>query len=146
MNYVYTKKVDINGHILWKHFIDVPNWHYWQKGLESATIEGDFCVNNITYYKMENNSRIIDITITEVTTNQKEFFFRDCIKLPLAKILSLHKITMINDQESIIELQVQTTGFLHFFWDFVIGRNMVKEMPGTVEKLIEYIHKVEKLS
>lgn len=146
MNYLYTKKVNINGHILWKHFIDVPNWHHWQKGLESALIEGDFSVNNIIHYKMENNSRVIDITITEVTTDQKELLFRDCIKLPLAQILSLHKIIMINDQESIIELQLQSTGFFSFFWDFIIGKNMIKEMPGTVERLIAYIHKIEKLS
>jgi hypothetical protein len=144
MDYIYTKKVSINGHILWKHFIDVPNWHHWQKGLESASINGDFCVDNIIHYKMENNSRIVDIRITEVAVGQKEFLFRDCIKLPLAQIVSLHKIIMINEQESIIELQLQSTGFLYFFWDFIIGKNMMKQMPGTVDRLVDYINKVEK--
>ncbi len=141
MNYIYTKTVNINAHILWTDFIDTKNWHNWQNGLEYATIDGTFSVDNIIKYKRKDSNQIIDITITEIIMNEKFLSFTDSINFPLAKMISGHKIIMINEEESIIELTVETTGILSFFWDWLVVNNIIKHMPTNLDHFIEYVEK-----
>ena len=109
--------------------------------MEYAKIAGVFSVDTIIKYKRHNSKQIIDITLTKIIISEKILSFTDFINFPLAKMISTHKITMINEQESIIELTVKTTEMLSFFWVWLVVNNIIKDIPTNLDHFIDYVQK-----
>lgn len=123
---------------IWQIWSDVSNWSTWDHGIQSSSINGPFAVGTTGKLKPKGGPEVIT-KLTSVTPNKS---FIDEAKLFGAKIIVSHNLTQ-SGKKTLVTHQIEMKGPLAFFFAFVIGRNMKKNLPTEMLALVE---KAEKLS
>lgn len=117
---------------MWKLFSDVNNWHTWDKGVESATLEGKFEKGNHFIFQPKGGPKL-KIGIAEATENKS---FTDVTKFPLAKMYGEHIF-----EETPNGLKITTTmkveGVLCFLWRKIVTQKIVDGLPDDMQQQIK---------
>ncbi len=128
----HTVKTKASPAAIWKIWEDVSHWNSWDHGIEYSSIEGPFAVGTTGILKPKGGPFVH----TKLTVVEPLRTFVDESKLPLAKIIVSH---FLNVSDGITEVthQIEMTGPLAFFFAFLIGRNMKKNLPNEMMALVE---------
>jgi len=123
---------------IWHIWSDVSNWPTWDHGIQSSSINGPFVVGTMGKLKPKGGPEVIT-KLTSVKPNQS---FVDEAKLVCARIIVSHSITQ-SGSKTLVTHQIEMQGPLAFFFAFVIGRGMKKNLPA---EMLAMVKKAEKLS
>lgn len=117
---------------MWKLFADVNNWYSWDRGVESARLEGKFEKGNHFMFQPKGGPKL-KIGIVEAIENKN---FTDFTKFPLAKMYGEHTL-----EETPDGLKITTTmkvqGILSFLWVKIVARKIVAALPGDMQAQIK---------
>lgn len=141
--FTYSKIVNIKNNVLWKYWIDVNNWHYWQNAFEFAILKGDFIVGNKIMFKLKNKKNIFYLDIIKVIIEKKYMIFTDCTNFPLTKMYGEHEVIMKSENESIIQINIFVEGLFSFFWKYFLIDDIINNIPDKMDNFIRYIEKIE---
>ncbi len=117
---------------IWQIWQDVSNWPTWDHGIESSSINGPFAVGTIGKLKPKGGPEVT----TMLTSVQPNKSFVDEAKLFYARIIVSHFLTK-SGNKTLVTHQIEMKGPLAFFFAFVIGRNMKKNLPTEMLALIK---------
>jgi polyketide cyclase/dehydrase/lipid transport protein len=123
---------------IWQIWSDVSNWPTWDHGIQSSSINGPFATGTMGKLEPKGGPEVI-IKLTSVKPN--ESFIAES-KLFGARIIVSHSLTESGNKTLITE-QIEMQGPLAFFFAFIIGRNMKKNLPVDMLALVK---KAEELS
>lgn len=116
---------------IWEIWQDVTNWSTWDHDIEFSTINGPFKTGMTGTLKPKGGP----LVYTKLTAVEPKKLFINEAKLPLARIIVSHFLTESNGKIHVTH-QIEMTGPLAFFFAFVIGRNMKKNLPQTMTAMI----------
>lgn len=122
---------EITKEQIWHLFADVNNWHTWDEGIESASIEGKFEQGNYFMLKPKGGPKV-KVTLLETVVNN---MFLDVTSFPLAKMYDRHTFEETADGLRITNT-ITVTGLLSFLWVKLVAQNIVDALPKDVEKQI----------
>jgi len=128
----HTVKTTASAADVWKIWQDVSNWNTWDHGLEFSTIDGPFQTGTTGTLKPKGGP----LLHTKLTCVEPMKTFVDEAKLPLTRIIVTHYLT---ESEGITHVthQIEMKGPLAFFFAYVIGRNMKKNLTAEMASLIK---------
>lgn len=132
---IITKKVTKEQ--IWKLFADVNNWHTWDKGIEYATLHGEFKAGNYFLLKPKGAPEVM-VELLDVVENKK---FKDITRFPGAKMYDEHEFEETSDGLKIINT-ISVDGPLAQQWIKAIAQNIVDSLPTDVIKQIEAASKL----
>jgi hypothetical protein len=121
---------------VWKIWQDVANWNTWDHGLEFSKINGPFQTGSTGTLKPKGGP----LLQTKLTCVKPMKFFVDEAKLLLARIIVTHSLTE-SDGVTHVTHQIEMKGPFAFFFAYVIGRNMKKNLPIEMEALVKKAEK-----
>lgn len=124
-------------HSIWGIWQDVASWNTWDHGIEFSTTDGPFKAGTIGTLKPKGGP-LVKTKLTEV---EPEKFFIVEAKLFLARIITSHFLSEANGK-TLVTHQIEMDGLLAFFFAFVIGRKMKKNLP---QEMLAMIKKAESL-
>jgi len=127
----HTEQTSAQPSAIWKLYQDVDNWNRWDHALEYTKLSGKFAENSTIKLKVKNGP-LVDIIINKLEENK---LFIDTSNLFLCKIIDTHTITQKNGQ-TFVTHKIEMTGLLSFFFAFVIGRGMKKDLPSVMKELV----------
>ncbi len=122
---------------IWKLFLDVNNWHTWDKGIEYAKMEGSFEAGNIIWLKPKDGPKV-KIVITETLKNKK---FSDYAQFPGAKMYDNHVFEETPDGLK-ITITISVKGILSFLWVKLVAQKLVDNLPND---MLEQVKSASKL-
>lgn len=128
----HTVETTASPEAIWEIWQDVKNWNTWDHGIEFNTINGLFKVGTTGTLKPKGGP-LVHTKLTVVDPKKK---FVDEAKLPLAYIVVSHFLTELNGKTQVTH-QIEMTGPLAFFFAFVIGRKMKKNLPQEMKAMIK---------
>jgi hypothetical protein len=117
---------------IWHIWEDVPNWNTWDSGIEYSTTNGPF-VEGTTGTVKPKGGPLVHTKLTCVEPLKK---FVDESKLPLARIIFSHFLSQSNGK-TFVTTQIEMKGPLAFFFAFVIGRAMKKNLPDEMMAMVK---------
>lgn len=117
---------------IWKIWEDVKNWNTWDHGIEYSTIDGPFKTGTTGTLKPKGGPLLYN----RLTRVEPMKMFIDESKLFLATITVSHFLTESNGKTEVTN-QIEMTGPLAFFFAFVIGRPMKKNLPQEMEAMVK---------
>lgn len=127
----HTIETKASREAIWKLWADVENWNKWDHGLEYTTINGPF-VSGTTGTLKPKGGPLVPIKLTHVTPLKS---FYDEAKLPLTKIIMYHDITE-KEGKRLVNHRIEMKGLLAFFFAFVIGRDMKKNLAAEMQNMV----------
>ena len=117
---------------VWQIWQDVANWNTWDHGIEFSTINGPFKAGTTGTVKPKGGP-LVHTMLTHV-----EFMkmFVDEAKLTLARIVFSH---FLNESEgkTVVTTRIEMKGPLAFFFAYVIGREMKKNLPQEMQAMVK---------
>ena len=120
---------------IWSVWKDVADWPQWDDGIEEVTLNGEFAVGATGKLKPSGGPRF-PFEVTEIKDGHA---FTDVTKLPLARLTFAHELRDGDQQgETTIFQRISIEGPLTFLWSRVIGKDLKKDVPGTMRSLAEY--------
>ena len=122
---------------IWQLFADVNNWHTWDKGIESAKMEGAFTAGN--YFTLRpTGGPNVKIKLIETTENKS---FTDFTKFPLAKMYGEH---LFEETENGLKLTstLTVTGILSFLWVKIVAQKIADGLPGDMQDQVNAASKL----
>jgi Polyketide cyclase / dehydrase and lipid transport len=128
----HTVETKASPEAIWEIWQDVTNWNTWDHGIEYSTIEGPFKAGSTGTLKPKGGP----LVHTKLTAVEPKKFFIDEAKLTLARIIVSHFLNESNGLTHVTH-QIEMTGPLAFFFAFVIGRNMKKNLPQEMEAMVK---------
>lgn len=128
----HTVKTTASPEAIWKIWQDVANWNTWDHGIEFSAIEGPFKTGTTGTLKPKGGP----LVRTKLTFVVPYKMFVDEAKLPFARIIVSHFLNESNGSIYVTH-QIEMVGPLAFFFAFVIGRNMKKNLPQEMEAMIK---------
>jgi len=134
----HTEQTTAQPSAIWKLYQDVENWNSWDHALEYTKLNGKFAEGSTIKLKVKNGP-LVDIVINKLEENK---LFIDTSNLFLCKIIDTHTITQ-KAGTTLVTHKIEMTGLLSFFFAFVIGRDMKKDLPSVMKSLVA---KAEKLT
>jgi hypothetical protein len=124
---------EVSKEQLWKLFSNVNQWHAWDKGIEYASMEGDFEKGNFFTLKPKGGPKV-KIRLVDVVRNKQ---FTDCTTFPLAKMYGEHIFAEIPEG-----LRITTTmkveGPLGFLWRKLVAQGIADALPEETKEQIRY--------
>lgn len=123
---------------IWQVWQDVKNWNTWDHGIEFSTINGPFETGTTGILKPKGGP----LVHTKLTHVEPMKMFVDEAQLTLARIIVSHSLTESGGKTNVTH-SIQFKGPLAFFFAFVIGRGMKKNLP---HEMMAMVKKAEKLS
>ncbi|MDR1594343.1 MAG: hypothetical protein LBS43_07670 [Prevotellaceae bacterium] len=127
-----TRKTIATKEQIWKLWTDVSNWKVWDKDVESSELFGEFRTGSKGVLKSVGGPETKFVLIESEPL--KSFTNRSFP--PLCTVDFIHKMKETEDAVEITH-KVVMTGFLTFLFSRIIGKNIEKGLPVTVEKLVE---------
>lgn len=124
---------------IWEIWQDVTNWNTWDHGIEYSTIDGPFETGTTGTLKPKGGP----LVHTKLTLVEPMKRFVDEAKLTLARIIVSHVLTQ-SEGKTYVTHQIEMTGPLAFFFAFVIGRNMKKNLPQEMLAMVQKAESLEK--
>lgn len=128
----HTEETTASPEAIWEIWQDVNNWNTWDHGLEFSTIDGPFKTGTTGRLKPKGGPLIQ----TKLTSVQPKKMFVDEAKMTLARIIVTHSLTE-SAGKTFVTHQIEMTGPLAFFFAFVIGRNMKKNLPQEMRAMVK---------
>ena len=116
---------------IWHIWQDVANWNTWDHGIEFSTSNGPF-VEGTTGTLKPKGGPLVHTKLTCVEPMKK---FIDESKLPLTRIIVSHFMIEAAGK-TFVTHQIEMKGPLAFFFAFLIGRNMKKNLPDEMKSMI----------
>ena len=135
----HTVQTTASAWAIWHLWQDVDNWSSWDHGIESSSLNGPFAVGTTGKLKPKGGPEVITKLIS-VTPNES---FINEAKLFGAKIIVSHWIKY-SSNKTLVTHQIEMKGPLAFFFAFVIGRNMKKNLPSEMLALVKKAEKLRK--
>jgi len=132
----HTVRAKASPEVIWKIWEDVGHWNSWDHGIEYSTIDGPFAEGTTGTLKPKGGP----LVHTKLTSVEPLKQFVDESKLPLAKIIVSHFLNVSNGVTEVTH-QIEMKGPLAFFFAFVIGRKMKKNLPQEMRALVEKAEK-----
>ncbi len=115
---------------IWDLWSDVENWNKWDSDVEFSNINGKFEVGTFGILKPIKAPK----SKFELVKVEKFTEFTTCSSLPLSKMYFTHELYEKNG-ELYISHGVEIKGILAFLFFKIIGENIMKNLPQTLEKL-----------
>ena len=128
----HTVETVASSDAIWEIWQDVTHWNTWDHGLEFSTIEGPFKAGSMGTLKPKGGP-LVPMKLTSV--EPKKLFIGE-VKLALARIIFSHFVIESNGKTHVTH-QIEMTGPLAFFFAFVIGRKMKKNLPQEMAAMIQ---------
>lgn len=128
----HTVETTASPEAIWEIWQDVNNWNTWDHGIEYSTIDGPFKAGTTGTLKPKGGP----LVHTKLTVVEPKKLFIDEAKLTLARIVVSHFLSESNGKTHVTH-QIEMTGPLAFFFAFVIGRNMKKNLPQEMAAMIK---------
>ncbi len=132
----HTVRTKASPEVIWKIWEDVSHWNSWDHGIEYSTIDGPFAEGTAGTLKPKGGP----LVHTKLTSVEPLKQFVDESKLPLARIIVSHFLNVSNGITEATH-QIEMKGPLAFFFAFVIGRKMKKNLPQEMKALVEKAEK-----
>jgi hypothetical protein len=123
---------------IWKRWEDVESWPSWDHGILSSKIYGPFQQGTRGLLKPKGGPAVK----TQLLKVQPKECFIDRARLPLAKILVSHFLKNKNGK-TLVTHRIEMKGPLSWFFAFVIGRGMKKNLPSEMDAMIKMAEKME---
>ncbi len=138
----HTIKTNASSHAIWHIWQDVANWNTWDHGIEFSTIDGPFEVGTKGTLKPKGGPLVhTQLTFVEPPKHGVARFV-DEAKLPGTRIIVEHSLVEINGK-TFVTHRIEMHGLLAFFFAFVIGREMKKNLP---REMLAMVQKAETLT
>ncbi len=128
----HTVETAASPEAIWEIWQDVTNWNTWDHGIEFSTLDGPFLAGSEGLLKPRGGP----LVYTKLTAVEPNKFFIDEAKLPFAHIVVSHSLTQLNGITHVTH-QVEMKGPLAFFFAFVIGRKMKKNLPKEMAAMVK---------
>ena len=116
-------------HAVWKLWTDVPNWHVWDTGLQSATIDGPFQMGQ-TGTLVSDKGRKVRFTVIEYEENRAYAF---AMKLPLGKMTIRRELKTGSGTE--FRHEVLFSGFSGGLFGRLLGRDYREMLPKVTQEV-----------
>lgn len=128
------RKTTASKEEIWRLWSDVKNWDKWDYDVVSSSIDGRFETGTTGVLKPKGGPKT-KFKITEATENRS---FSNRSLLPLCSIYFVHEL---NEVEGTIEIshRIEMKGLLSGFFSKVMGKNIARGLPGSVENLIKLV-------
>lgn len=139
----HTVETAVPASAVWRIWEDVANWNTWDHGIEFSTSNGPFQAGTKGTVKPKGGPLIH----TELTRVEPMRLFVDEAKLPLARLVFTHTLSE-EDGKTEVTQRIEMMGLLAFFFAFVIGRDMKKNLPREMSSMIkkaEELHEKSRL-
>ena len=133
-----TIETKVSPDTIWRIWEDVENWPSWDHGILSSKIDGPFQKGTSGVIKPKGGPAV-KTRLLEV--RQKECFI-DEARLPLAKILVSHFLGTKKGKTQVTH-RIEMKGPLAWFFAFVIGRGMKKNLPSEMESMVKKAEEIE---
>jgi hypothetical protein len=119
---------------VWALWSDVGSWPAWDDGIEQVTLDGPFEAGSRGSLKPA-GSRAVKFAVIEARPGEG---FVDETRLPLARMRFEHELTDAAGGGVRITHRVTISGPLTPLWRRVIGRDLERDLPGTVATLARH--------
>ncbi len=119
-----------NSDDIWNIWTDVSEWHLWDKGLQSASLEGAFKLGAAGKL-VSLNGTTSRFTITEFS-DQHSYTFSTA--LPLAR-LNVKRFFESNSTETRFTHEVWIDGVLGGVFAILLGKNFMRLLPSVMEEV-----------
>lgn len=129
----------VPAYAVWHIWQDVANWNTWDLGIEFSTSNGPFQAGTTGTVKPKGGP----LVHTKLTRVEPMRLFVDEAKLPLARLVFTHSLTESGGKTQVAQ-RIEMFGFLAFFFAFVIGRDMKKNLPREMSAMIKKAEEYEK--
>jgi hypothetical protein len=126
----HTIETSLSPSALWGIWTNVSEWHLWDKGLKSASLEGSFR-KGATGSLVSLNGAVSRFTITEMSEGNSYTFATD---LPLAK-LHVKRYFQQNGGTLRFTHEVWFDGLLGRVFAMLLGKNFMKILPLVMEEV-----------
>lgn len=117
---------------IWDLWKDVKNWREWDHEIEWGQLDGEFKAGTTGKLKPKGGP-VVPFVLKEVIPLKR---FVDVSKLPLARFIFNHSLKKVG-QITTVTHKIEMVGPLAFFFAFIIGRKMKKELPLAMQSLIK---------
>lgn len=135
----HTVETIASPNAIWKIWQDVSNWNTWDHGLEFSKIDGSFKTGTTGTLKPKGGP----IVQTKLIYVEPVKIFVDEAKLTLARIIVSHFLTE-HEGKTQVTHQIEMKGPLAFFWSYLIGRNMKKNLPQEMLPMVRKAEEIDK--
>jgi hypothetical protein len=117
---------------IWQIWQDVEKWNTWDHGIEYSSIDGPFALGTTGILKPKGGP----LVRTKLTNVEPLESFIDESKLFLCTIVVAHYLTQSNGK-TLVTHQIEMNGPLSFFFAYMIGRKMKKNLPTEMQAMVE---------
>ncbi len=128
----HTVETTASPEAVWEIWQDGKNWNTWDPGIEYSTIDGPFKTGTTGTLKPKGGP-LVHTKLTDVLPYTS---FVDEAKLTLARIIVTHSMTRVGNKTHVTH-QIEMKGPLAFFFAFVIGRDMKKNLPHEMLTMVQ---------
>lgn len=128
----HTVETSASPAAIWEIWQDVVSWKSWDHGIEYSTINGPFVAGSTGTIKPKGGP-LLHTKLMQVEPLKS---FVDEAKLPLTQILVSHTLKKAG-AKTFVTHRIEMKGLLAFFFAFVIGRNMKKNLPEEMASMIK---------
>lgn len=116
---------------IWEFWSDVETWHTWDRGLDSADIDGPFAAGTKGWLKPQKGPKV-KLVLNEVRSNE---FFHDTTHMPLAQIDFFHSMERADDITTLTQ-RIEMTGPTTFLFSRIVGAGLKKDLPSVMQELV----------
>ena len=127
----HTIKTKATSKKIWSIWSDVSHWNTWDHGIEFSQINGPFEVGTRGILKPKGGP----LVHTHLTQVEPLKGFVDESTLPLTKIIVSHYLKDCGTHREVTH-KIEMKGLLAFFFAFVIGRQMKKNLPTEMMAMV----------
>ena len=117
---------------IWRIWEDVTHWNKWDHNIEFSSIDGPFKKGTTGTLKPKGGP-LVHTLLTQVEP-MKSFVVES--KLPLTRIIFSHSLTG-SAGKTRVTTKIEMKGMLSFFFAFVIGRTMKKNLPEEMKSMVK---------
>ena len=130
-NYHFSFKIEVNNtkQKVWETLIDVQNWHQWDTELIEASLDGAF-KKGAKGTLIPKKGPKLKFYISEISENNS--YTLNTI-MPVGELIIKRNLT-INKSKICFTDDIQFTGFLKYFFGFMLGAQFKKILPEVMNK------------
>jgi hypothetical protein len=128
----HTVETTASAEAIWQIWQDVTNWNKWDHGIEFSTLDGPFQTGTTGILKPKGGP----LVHTKLTLVKPMELFIDEAKLPLARIIVTHFLAIAKRKTQVTH-RIEMKGPLAFFFAYVIGREMKKNLPQEMMAMVK---------
>lgn len=124
---------------LWTVLADVRNWDKIDENIQKLTIDSEPKKGTIFKLKPKGAPTLK----FEIVTFKPPYEYADMVKMPGAKMITLHTFKPIEGNKTIIGIDIEIKGPLSWIWGNTVGKTHAEGMPALTEKFIQAANKLK---